>query len=527
MLPSTIPLIFLALAAGASALVQGDCASSDAGLKWLASVIDKKTAISCKGQPLQQHNAGRYFGTQNSVSASVVVFPATKKDVQNAVQAANKSSLGSNFAFVGGAYGQTNAASASGFIIDLSWLNSTQVLKNVKVADTTIPAAISYQGGATWRQVQAATTNSGYTAVGARVGDVGVGGFSTSGGTGYLAGAYGFASDRLAAAEVVLMSGSIVNATKTNDYKDLFFALQGGGGQFGIVVTFYQIAAPEPKIADVGFHVIDDGHLSLARQQTVDWFNTNKDPFSLMFFVVGYIPSSITSGPFAVKTLLFTIRIADPTSKSQASYSTTFSTLLKGLNTTAHLLQPSVPFSDMSDWIDAYFPTSYRRGFTGASLSAPTAAYLTTATTQLQSHVAALLKAGDDPRSALWALQYIHPTLNGHIPSSDAATAWPHARVGHQALFSPAWKNVKNDAAVTSQAAAFVSLTRKLQQRSGKKALADNPGYALPSTVGSLTFGDNSGRLIDLKQKYDPECRLRRGRVFPSRGCVEGGWANI
>ena len=48
------------------------------------------------------------------------------------------------------------------------------------------------------------------------------------------------------------MSGKIVFATKTNEYSDLFLALPGGGGQFGIVSTFYQEAAPEPTKLTIG-----------------------------------------------------------------------------------------------------------------------------------------------------------------------------------------------------------------------------------------------------------------------------------
>ncbi|GAM89247.1 hypothetical protein ANO11243_072840 [Dothideomycetidae sp. 11243] len=527
MLHTTLSLPLFALVASASALIQGDCISSDPGLKWLATKLHKTSAISCKGQSLQQYNSGRHFGVQHNIAASVVVFPATKQDVKFAVQAANKSTLGSNFAVVGGAYGQTNAASAAGFVIDLSWLNSTHVLKDVKVSDTTIPAAIAYQGGATWHQVKAVTAGSGYTAVGAQVGEVGVGGFSTTGGTGYLTGAYGFASDRLAAMEVVLMSGEIVNATKTNQHKDLFWALQGGGGQFGIVTTFYQTAAAEPKTVDVGFHVIDDAHLPMARHRTVKFFSTNKDPFSLMFYVVGYIPSDITTGSYAVKTLLYTLRFSDPSNPNQASYNTTFAPLLAGLNISSSLSQPSIPFAEIQDWADAYFPTGFRRAHTGAQISVPTAAYLASATAQLKSHVDALLKAGDDPRSALWALQYVHPGLNGHLPASDTETAWPHAVVGHQALFSAAWREGKNDALVAKQSRAFNALARAVQAKQRRVVLSDNPGYAVPGEKATTVYGGNMARLIAVKEKYDPECRLRKGRVFASAGCVEGKWANM
>jgi len=105
---------------------------------------------------------------------------------------------------------------------------------------------VEYEGGSDWLGVQTATNGSGYMAVGARPSTVGVGGFSNGGGIGFLAGAYGYAIDSLRAMEIFLLSGKIVYATKTNAYSDLFWALQGGSGQFAIGTKFYQEAAPEP-----------------------------------------------------------------------------------------------------------------------------------------------------------------------------------------------------------------------------------------------------------------------------------------
>ena len=226
-------------------LVEGDCVKNDSALLQLSKDLSPQSAISCLGSPLQQHNAHRYWGIQFGKNASVVVYPASTKDVSLAVHAANTSPKGKDFAFVCGAHSMTNASSSYGFVIDLSWLNKTKVIPDYDIDGAKL-TVVEYEGGSDWLGVQTATNGSGYTAVGARASTVGVGGFSTGGGIGFLAGAYGYATDRLRAMEIVLLSGQIVYATKSNAYSDLFWALQGGGGQFAIVTKFYQEAAPEP-----------------------------------------------------------------------------------------------------------------------------------------------------------------------------------------------------------------------------------------------------------------------------------------
>ncbi|KAF2221486.1 hypothetical protein BDZ85DRAFT_17790 [Elsinoe ampelina] len=525
MLGNAITLSVLALTSVTSAFVQGDCVKKDAGLKWLAGKINKSSAISCRGQPLQLFNQGRYWGTQYGKNASVVVFPSTKEDVAFAVQAASKTKLGKEFAFVAGAHGQTNASTATGYIIDLSWLNSTKVLKNVKVGDVTIPEAVAYQGGAKWDDIQGATAGSNYTAVGARVGSVGAGGFSTGGGIGFLAGAYGYASDRLEAVEVVLMNGKIVNATKTNQYKDLFWALQGGGGQFGIVTTFYQKAAPEPQVCDVSFYVVSQTDLNRARQRTVTFFNTNDDPFSLMYFAAGFFPSDLGNGSFGLNTLLVTLRFDDPTNPNQKSTNATFSRIIDGLNITA-TRSLSIPYRYMTQSINNFFPYSFRRGFFGPQTQNITVDYLANGTNILNKYVSDMAAAGDVPASSFWALQYMHPGLNGNLPRKDSDTAWPHARAGHQTLFSPAWRKAEDDPIMKLANGQLNQLTWGQQARFGER-IYDYPNYISPGVKAKRVWGGNVKRLIAVKEKYDPDCRIHQGRVFATKACIKGGWANL
>lgn len=195
MWPGSFALSCFCLRGVASLLVEGNCLQHDNKIAPFFPSFSADAAISCRGEPLQQYNSNRYWGTQFAKNASVVVYPVTTMDLANAVRWAEASQFRHGFAFVGGAHGKLNASSAYGLILDLSWMNQTRILRDFEAEGSVDEASvvIEYQGGATWGQVQKATDASGYTAVGARVANVGVGGFSTGGGIGFLAGAYGFA----------------------------------------------------------------------------------------------------------------------------------------------------------------------------------------------------------------------------------------------------------------------------------------------------------------------------------------------
>ncbi|GJN79703.1 hypothetical protein PLIIFM63780_003221 [Purpureocillium lilacinum] len=96
---------------------------------------------------------------------------------------------------------------------------------------------VSVGTGALWREVYATLDPINRTVVGARVASVGVGGFLTGGGLSFFSPKYGFGCDNVVNMEVVLANGAIVNANATS-HPDLFRALKGGQGNFGIVTRF-------------------------------------------------------------------------------------------------------------------------------------------------------------------------------------------------------------------------------------------------------------------------------------------------
>jgi FAD/FMN-containing dehydrogenase len=116
-----------------------------------------------------------------------------------------------------------------GIVIDLSGMRAASVDPAERTAQV--------QGGALWGDVDHETQAHGLATTGGIVGHTGVGGPSLGGGIGWLMRKHGLTVDNIVEAEVVTAEGDIVRAS-ANDHPDLFWALRGGGGNFGVVSSF-------------------------------------------------------------------------------------------------------------------------------------------------------------------------------------------------------------------------------------------------------------------------------------------------
>jgi FAD/FMN-containing dehydrogenase len=99
------------------------------------------------------------------------------------------------------------------------------------------------QPGATWADVDRATQPFGLIVPGGVVSATGVAGFTLGGGFGWVSRRYGFAADNLRAVEIVTADGQVRHAS-TEDNPHLFWAIRGGGGNFGVVTAFEFEARP-------------------------------------------------------------------------------------------------------------------------------------------------------------------------------------------------------------------------------------------------------------------------------------------
>jgi FAD/FMN-containing dehydrogenase len=157
----------------------------------------------------------------------VVVRPANVEDVIAAVNFARESSL--DLAVRGGGHSVPGFGTVDeGVVIDLSRMRGVRVDAENRRARA--------EGGATWGDFNAATHEFGLATTGGIVSTTGVGGLTLGGGIGYLARGSGLSCDNLISAEIVTADGRLQVASE-DENQDLFWAIRGGSGNFGVATS--------------------------------------------------------------------------------------------------------------------------------------------------------------------------------------------------------------------------------------------------------------------------------------------------
>jgi FAD/FMN-containing dehydrogenase len=157
----------------------------------------------------------------------VVVRPANVEDVVAAVNFARESGL--DLAVRGGGHSVPGFGTVDeGVVIDLSRMRGVRVDPENQRARA--------EGGATWGDFNAATHEFGLATTGGIVSTTGVGGLTLGGGIGYLARGSGLSCDNLVSAEIVTADGRVLVASG-DENQDLFWAMRGGSGNFGVATS--------------------------------------------------------------------------------------------------------------------------------------------------------------------------------------------------------------------------------------------------------------------------------------------------
>lgn len=165
----------------------------------------------------------------------LVLRPRTADEVREAVTYAARQNV--PLAVRSGGHGISGrSTNDGGLVIDVGQLNSVRLMDEKTGLFRAGP-------GARWGEVAEALAPHGLGMSSGDYGDVGVGGLATAGGIGYFSRKHGLTLDHVQAAEVVLADGSLVRADREN-HADLFWALRGAGGNFGVVTALEMDAYP-------------------------------------------------------------------------------------------------------------------------------------------------------------------------------------------------------------------------------------------------------------------------------------------
>jgi FAD/FMN-containing dehydrogenase len=185
---------------------------------------------------------------------ALVVRPRDADDVAGALRYAGREGLAVAVRS-GGHSSLGHGTNTGGMVIDLQHLDRVEVLDAER-------RLVRVGGGARWGQVASALQPHGLGLTSGDTREVGVGGLTLGGGMGWMVRKHGLTIDNLVGARVVTADGRLVTAS-AEENADLFWALRGGGGNFGVVVDFDFVAQAVTSVhfGSVAYRVDDVGDL--------------------------------------------------------------------------------------------------------------------------------------------------------------------------------------------------------------------------------------------------------------------------
>lgn len=363
-----------------------------------------------------------------------------------------------------------------GLAVDLSPMRSVDVDAAAR--------RVTVGGGATWAEVDAATQAHGLATPGATVSTVGVGGYLLGGGTGYLSRRFGMAVDNLIAAEVVTADGRTVRASD-DENPDLFWALRGGGGNFGVATRFeLRLHEVGPEVITVqAFHLMDGARDVLRFYR--DFMDVAPDELNAYAFVLRTPPVA----PFPEETrgrpavALVGCWCGDPAAgevalQPLADFGSPF---LAGVQRTSYVAAQQAFDAGMPKGLRWYSRAHYLDALSDEAIDV-----MLRFTNELPGpFTMAYLERGGG------AIGRVDP----------GATAFPHRRAPYDVHIFPGWSDPSEDAAMMQWARDFHD-AMAVHSTGGVyvNLLGRDEAERVPAA-----YGPNYARLVTVKKEWDPD----------------------
>lgn len=373
-----------------------------------------------------------------------------------------------------------NSVCDNGLVIDLSLMNKVEVDAGKKTAQV--------EGGATVGEFDAAAQKHGLATTTGTVSTIGIGGLALGGGSGYLSRSFGMTLDNILSVEIVTADGQIISASDEEN-PDLFWAIRGGGGNFGIVTSFeFRLHEVGPEV--ISFQAYFPHERSREALQFYREFMANApDKLQCYAFFLNVPPVEPFPKEYHGKTTcaLIACHSGDP-EKAKAE--------LKPLQEFGKpflkFLQP-IKYTALQKSFDAGMPKGLR-WFTKAH-------YLS----ELSDISIKILEKNTRSLPGAFTMTYLEP-VGGAVNRKDpAATAFPHRNAAYSLHIFPGWSDAEDDQKNINWAK---DLHAALQNEASGGVYINLLSHDEKDRV-KAAYGENYSRLKEIKKKWDPENLFR------------------
>jgi hypothetical protein len=428
---------------------------------------------------LEATEAREVFNAMHQGEPSITAICSGTADVVEAVELARDRGLA--VAVRGGGHSLAGLSSTDGgLLIDLAPMHGVQVDPDRRLARV--------QGGALWRDVDRETQAFGLVAPGGVVSDTGVGGLTLGGGYGWVRRKYGLSVDSLVEAQVVCADGQVRTAS-ADSHPDLYWAIRGGGGNFGVVTSFtFKLHDLGPDVAFAATFYPLEEHAAVLR----GWRDyVQGAPDEVTSVVVGItfpanpeLPESIHDRPVAIVGGVYAGDVDEGMRAMQP---------LRELGTPLFDMSGPTPYTHVQTGFDPLFPRNTLRAYWKSQ-------YLNELSDEAIDVVAA--RAQDRP-APLTLVNMFH--MGGAISAvGPEDTAFATRTAPFMASIDGMWTDEVSDA----DGVAWVRSTWEDISRYGTGDVYLNfTGLAgeAPSAGVDTAYGRNLERLAQVKAVYDPE----------------------
>jgi FAD/FMN-containing dehydrogenase len=338
-------------------------------------------------------------------------------------------------------------------------------------------ATVTAQGGVTWGELNDAAGAHGLAVTGGVISTTGIAGYTLGGGLGWLMAKHGLAADNLLSVELVTAAGEVLDVD-AESHPDLFWALRGGGGNFGVAASFtYRLHPVSMVTGGLIAHPIE-----AAAELLRFYRDAVADASDELTVFAGLVHAPDGSGAKLAALVVFHAGDPGAAERELAPF--------KDFGSPVMVQVGPMPYPQMNTLLDAGYPagalnywlSSFTRGLPDALIDTAVERFATVP-------------------SAMGAMLFEH--FHGAVTRiGESETAVPHREPGWNLLVPSVWTDpADTDANIRWTRETFAALGPQFATRRWLNYLGDDQG----DDAIRAAYGPNYERLRDIKRHYDPD----------------------